>query len=346
MTGRCRSLMPLVACLVAACTGQQAAMLPADPPPGITDARARFRDVYCAVVADHGAILPDNRPCDEAFAGPRPDAPPDPVALAPSRRNLVVFFVPGIGYECVLPWLDPAVAAAEDLQRNGYDFVRVPVEALSSSARNAEIIRNAVLSFPDAPDGPRIVLMGYSKGTPDALEALGRYPEIRSRIAALVSVAGAVQGSPLADETTQGKADLFRHFPKAECGPGDGGAVESLRTDVRRAWLAENPLPAGIPAYSVVALPRQESISRVLGPSYKKLAKIDARNDSQVLFVDEFLPGSTLLALLDADHWAVALPIARTHRVIGNLFVDKNAFPREALLEAVLRYVEADLDGS
>ena len=41
---------------------------------------------------------------------------------------------------------------------------------------------------------------------------------------------------------------------------------------------------------------------------------------------------------------AAALPIARAHRIVGTLFVDENDFPREALLEAVMRYVEADLD--
>src|SRR5262245_15410679 len=269
---------------------------------------------------------------------------PATVELAPSRRNLVAFFVPGIGYECVRPWMEQPTAAAEDLRRFGYDLVTVPVEALSSSARNAEIIRDAVLALPVMPGGPRIVLVGYSKGTPDVLEAIVRYPEMLARVAAVVSVAGAVQGSPLAEDATQGQADLFRHFPKADCGPGDGGAVQSLRSDVRKAWLAANPMPAGIPYYSVVTLPQRESISHVLAPTYRKLAKFDPRNDSQVLYVDQFLPGSTLLALLEADHWAAALPIARAHHVIGTLFVDENDFPREALLEAVMRFVEAGLN--
>ena len=344
MTTTWRALALAAATLVAACTGPSAITVPEQLPAGITDARAAFRDVYCAVVADHGASLPDNRPCDAVFAGTPPATPPAVVELVPSRRNLIAFFVPGIGYECVRPWMEQPTVAAENLRRFGYGAINVPVEALSSSARNAEIIRETALAQAPSANGPRIVLVGYSKGTPDVLEALVRYPEIRDRIAAVVSVAGAVQGSPLAEDATQGQANLFRHFPKAECGPGDGGAVASLRSDVRKAWLAENPLPAGILYYSMVTLPRRESISNVLAPSYRKLAKIDPRNDSQVLYIDEFLPGSTLLALLDADHWAAALPIARAHRVVGTLVVDKNDFPREALLEAVMRYVEADLD--
>ena len=58
---------------------------------------------------------------------------------------------------------------------------------------------------------------------------------------------------------------------------------------------------------------------------------------------DQFVPGSTLLAYLNADHWAVA-PISRHLGVAGGLLLDKADYPRAALLEALLRYVEEDLD--
>jgi hypothetical protein len=75
------------------------------------------------------------------------------------------------------------------------------------------------------------------------LEAVVAYPEIRSRVAAVVSVAGSVGGSPLANDAAQYQADLLRYFPGATCGPGDGGAVASLRPATREAWLARNLLP-------------------------------------------------------------------------------------------------------
>ena len=52
--------------------------------------------------------------------------------------------------------------------------------------------------------------------------------------------------------------------------------------------------------------------------------------------------GSALLGYLNADHWALAVPIARAHRWLGSTLIDQNDFPREALLEAVLRMVEED----
>ena len=78
-------------------------------------------------------------------------------------------------------------------------------------------------------------------------------------------------------------------------------------------------------------------------PSYKKLAQVDARNDSQVLFYDQIIPGSALAAYLNADHWALAVPVACAHGFLSSTFVNHNDFPREALLEAILRFVEEDL---
>jgi hypothetical protein len=62
-----------------------------------------------------------------------------------------------------------------------------------------------------------------------------------------------------------------------------------------------------------------------------------------VIYADQIIPGSTLVGFLNADHWAVVVPIDRAHDVIGNTVVNHNDYPREALLEALLRYVEEDL---
>ena len=222
----------------------------------------------------------------------------------------------------------------------------IKVDALSGTANNARQIRDALLAMP-AESGPaRLVLIGYSKGAPDILDALVTYPEIRNRVAAVVSAAGAVGGSPLANDAEQYQADMLRHFPGATCESGDGGAVASLRPATRRAWLAANPLPMDVRYYSLVTFPQPERISSVLKSSYRKLARIDARNDSQVIFYDQVIPGSDLMAYINADHWALAVPIARSHATIGAIFVTQNAYPREALLEAVLRFVEEDLSNN
>lgn len=314
---------------------------------GVQDKRGRFREIYCAVLDAHGAGLSDYRPCDDALTrvGVEPAGTGRPVDLQPSRRHLVAALVPGIGYDCFKPWLNTQGTVLANLRQSGYDGTLIDVDALSSSANNARQIRDAIMAMPPPEGAPYLVLIGYSKGAPDILEAVVAYPEIRRRVAAVVSAAGAIGGSPLADDAEQYQADLMQHFPGATCSPGDGGAVQSLRPATRKAWLAQHPLPGDLRYYSIVTFPQLERISSILKSSYDKLARVDPRNDSQVIFYDQVVSGSTLLGYVNADHWALAVPIARTHPTIGSLFVTQNAYPREALTEAILRFVEEDLQG-
>ena len=314
---------------------------------GVQDQRGRFREIYCAVLAARVGEVPDLRPCDDALTrlGSEPGPSGRPVPLGASTRHLVAAIVPGIGYSCFARWLQPQGTVDEHVSKYGYALTAIPVDALSGTAVNARQIRDWVMARDPGPGAPRLVLIGYSKGTPDVLEAIVSHPEIRARVAAVVSIAGAVGGSPLANEAEQYQAELLQHFPGAACDAGDGGGVASLRPAVRRAWLAQNPLPSDVPMYSVVTLPRPERISSILQGTHRKLNQIDGRNDSQMIFYDQLIPGSTLLGYLNADHWAVVVPIARTHGTIGSLFVTENAYPREALAEAVLRFVEEDLAG-
>jgi pimeloyl-ACP methyl ester carboxylesterase len=340
--------------ILSACTSKPLVAYSTDTPPlvlvpaqqaGIIDRRARFREIYCAVLEARGSELPDYRPCEEALTrvGSEPPGEGRPVDLGPSKRHLIAALVPGIGYECIEPWLNPMGSAAEHVRPFGYEATSIKVDALSSTENNARQIRDALLAMPEEPGPPRLVLIGYSKGAPDILQALVTYPEIRARVAAVVSAAGAIGGSPLANDAEQYQADVMRHFPGATCAPGDGGGVASLRTSARRSWLAQNPLPTDLRYYSLVTFPQPERISSILKSSYRKLAKIDGRNDSQVIFYDEVIPASTLMGYVNADHWAIALPIARSHPKIGAWFVTQNAYPREALLEAMLRFIEEDL---
>jgi hypothetical protein len=353
-TGLAASFLALGLMTLAGCTGSPLVPFSTDAPPlvlapveqaGVQDKRGRFREIYCAVLQARAAEVPDHRPCDEALTtlGREPAGSGRPVPLGASSRRLVGAMVPGIGWACIAPWLQAPGTTDQHLRRYGYELRAIPVDALSGNTKNARQIRDAVLAMDLGPGAPRLVLIGYSKGTPDALEAIVNHPEIRSRVAAVVSVAGAVGGSALANEAEQYQADLMRHFPGATCDSGDGGGVASLRTDVRRNWLARNPLPRDVPTYSVVTLPQPERISSILRGSADKLSMIDGRNDSQVIFYDQVIPGSSLVGYLNADHWAVAVPIARAHTTIGSLFVTQNAYPREALVEALLRFVEEDL---
>jgi hypothetical protein len=161
----------------------------------------------------------------------------------------------------------------------------------------------------------------------------------------VVSFAGAVGGSPLVDETPDWTVGLFKFFPGSDCDEGDGEALTSLSPSTRRAWMRENPLPEHIRYYSVVAFPDPDTrISSGLKSTWRKLGRLeDARNDSQLVFYDQVIPGSTLLALANADHWAMAVPVARHHSFAAATYANRNDFPREVMLEALLRFIEEDL---
>lgn len=350
-----RLLLPLVLASLGGCASEPLIPYSLDAPSivlvpvslaGVKDKRARFREIFCAVLEARKDTIPDHRPCEGALTkvGSEPAAAHDPVSLGPSRRRLMALVVPGFGFDCFENWLEPPGTVAAHLRKFGYDASFIRVDGLSSTLRNAGQIHDTLMARPEAGAEPDLVLIGYSKGVNDVLDAIVTYPEIRKRLAAVASIAGSVGGSPLANDFEQDLAEWLRYFPGAECARGDRGAVASLQPAARQKWLVEHSLPQDIPYYSLVTLPEEKRVSWLLRGSYKKLSRIDPRNDGQVLFYDQVIPGSTLVGYLNADHWAVAVPIARTHGTIGKLVVTQNAFPREALMEALMRFIEEDLD--
>jgi hypothetical protein len=164
---------------------------------------------------------------------------------------------------------------------------------------------------------------------------------------ALVSVAGVVSGSPLADWLNR-----YRHFlamlpTPSECSHVNENFLKSIARHRCLHWLEQHwlSLPQGVRYYSLVTFVQPKRMHWFLRLLYAKLAEVEPRNDSHMLIHDQVLPGAKLLGYVKADHWAVALPFNRSTRSLWNhLLRNNNAFPREVLFEAILRHVEADLE--
>ena len=314
-----------------------------DAPPGVTDGRAAFRHRFCealaageAGVAGLGCDIWLHRLDDEP-AGDQGVSLTQPVAME-------ILLVTGAFSECFGEHARPFHSAIMELEGGPYSFSTVVVGGRSSAEHNAAQIAAYVEQH--RPGGDReLIMIGYSKGTTDILQFLVDYPAHAEAVDAVVSIAGAVYGSPLADFFDGPYHLLFSHLPMNLCGEGDSGVVRSLRTDLRRQWLEKNALPGNVRYYSLAAFTTRDRLARSLVPSWEMLLGHGDRNDGQLLPADAIIPGSTVLGYLNADHWAVAMEIEKelefwAHRKFTP------AFPHAALLQAILDQVGADLAGS
>lgn len=308
---------------------------------GIVDGRARFREIFCEIDRAVGRDFPDFRECNDALIEVGVEPQMQSMPAHPNRAGdlPVLVFVEGLFGECVRNLASPFSESYAGLASLGYRIVVIPVEGRSSSARNAEIISNTLRGQVQEHD--RLLVIGYSKGVPDFLEALGRYGAESwvSRVDTFVSIAGAVNGTPIADDLRGAYDSLVAKLPLPNCPAGDGKALDSLTRSYRQQWLAANAPPKSIRYFSLVAVAKSGEVNPLLVPFREALGRYGPLNDAQVLAEDAVLPNSHLLGFASADHWAIALPFGRSGSLEALPLRSANAFPREVLIRAILEYV-------
>jgi hypothetical protein len=311
--------------------------LAADAQPGIVDGRGEFRQLFCASLEEHPEDAGSPVPCDFWLYHLEDEPPGAPVPHPLPTPPLQVVLVTGAFSECFGDEALPFGSAVNHLRDDGYRIDTIVVGGRSGTEHNARQIADFLGAWPVQRDLP-LVLIGYSKGTSDILQFLVDFPEQRKQVDAVVSVAGSIGGSPLADEYDGLYELLFSHLPSGHCPPGDGDVVHSLRTEVRDQWLRDNALPATVDYYSIAAFTDRERVARALVFSWETLLKYGRRNDGQLLVQDALVPGSTLLGYLHADHWAVALDIEAESPLLAHR-EESAQFPHLAFLDAVLHAV-------
>jgi len=310
----------------------------------VKDGRARFREIFCGLLAndpnqqdqtvnreDYLLRLGDEPPKDE---GSRPAAADNP--------RLRILVVPGLFGECIAATVRPFEIAMAHLRSLGYKVDDIIVNGRSSSDHNADQIAAAISAL-DLDEDERLVLIGHSKGAVDILHFLVNHPESARRVSAVVSVAGAINGSPIAAIAADAYEMLGVFVDIDQCEKGDNGALTSLKRSVRLNWHAANRLPDFVKYFSLVAFTQRDRVNTILVSGYDQLNVIDPKNDGLLLFSDQVIPGARLLGYANADHWAVALPFEQKEPVLTKTLLDHNNFPRTILLQAMVQYVSETL---
>jgi hypothetical protein len=314
--------------------------------PPIADARARFRAIFCELFNRHRQHLGLTGGCDDCLWR-LIDEPRTPAAhpnLPEYDPDLQILIVPGAFSDCFGEIGNPYGEAAERLRQMGVPIHRVNVGGLSSSPENAGVIADAVANQTLEPS-QRLVLLGYSKGTTDILHFLVAYPELAPRVSAVLSVSGAVNGSPLADRYADAEYDnwLVGLFPGG-CPAGDRGVLDSLSRTQQFRWLASHPLPEDVRYYSLASFAGYPDMQIHLRPTYRLLERIHPLNDGQLLVVDQLIPGSTLMGYVNADHWTVAIPVEETFSNRDPARKDRNRKLRDLLFEAMVLFLAEELN--
>jgi len=309
--------------------------------PPVIDGRPRFRQIFCALLEEAHEASPETQGCasfiwhlaDENINAGSGGALPhhDPA--------LKIFIVPGAFSDCFPELGAPFQKGIDRLKDLGYRIETIAIEGRSGSEHDAYLIAEA-LSQKINRETDRLVLIGYSKGVTDILHFLVDFPDLASQVAAVISVSGAVNGSPLAEKFMHLYEQWFADALPSKCPPGDKKVLISLERKVQMAWLAGHSLPGHVAYFSLATFADRPHVARILCATYDQLAQIDPRNDGQLIFYDQIIPGSTLLGFANTDHWDIALPVRQKYRFWGRprLLPEFTEFPKDILLEALLLF--------
>lgn len=321
-----------------------AVIYPIGTPP-VIDGRTRFREIFCQLLDTETDYQASIESC-ETFLLRLSDEPPPggihrPLPLMDNRNQVLI--VPGFLNECFSDIALPFEDAIQSLNEQGFKIDELVVSGYSSSDTNAKYIAETVENL-KLDENEKLVFIGHSKGAVDLLHFLVNYPQMSKHVAAVVSVAGAINGSRLAAKAGNVYSDLALTLLSGQCDTTDDDALNSLRPSVRLSWLAANPLPKSVSYFSLAALAKRENINTLLKNNYDHLSVYSPRNDGLVLMVDQMIPGGTLLGYANVDHWSVALPLENNNFIISETIQAPQKFPRKVLLQAILAYVAEALD--
>jgi hypothetical protein len=297
-----------------------------------------------------------------------------PEAQFSEIRNVTFLFAPGLlnGMLPVRAFQTPLPAL---VAKTGWNVLRADTHPFRSCDANTEDLLQALdtgrglnakgeLIESSAESKPKdVFVLGYSKGVPDTLTLLAKYPELKGRIRCVFSWAGAAGGSHLADDIVESVKNLeldklpnaidmvlnlfapnmrvrgtLRRMDEYDI----KGAALNLTTHFRRAFLDEHAAAIDaldIPMFNLMGNTSLLEVPYFQMQGFNTIAKYDANNDMQVT-LDQAripIPMATDLAVLRGHHWDLSYdPFPKSQRFGSpNL---SHPFPREAALTAIFKF--------
>ena len=324
----------------AGCTWARPATYPIEPglsasfTPSERMTSEAYAEMFCSVLEAEFSANWDS--CDKYV---RMSAPSSPRPLDAIPKGWTLLRIGGFGAQCVAKTAETFADAGAHLEMHGLMQYHVPVGAFDTSERNAEMIRDFVVKLGS---GHRFIVVAHSKGAADTMVALTTYPNELKDVAALITVAGAIGGSHLVDRLDKLNQDLVSKLGLPNClSPGKTpgpNAIDSMQRKNRQQFLAEHER-LKVPAFSISAVSTKDNTSKILKGLWDHVAPFAQEQDSHIVEREAIVPGGQFLGRALGDHWAVAFPFDPNPKVSPAALsvIDKNRFPREALIEAAVR---------
>ena len=269
-----------------------------------TDGRVAFAETFCAVLPHTDGAWGD---CGQYLETPVPQPPP----VASNIASLKVMIVGGAFSECFeKPGIHIFGPSIKHLEGHGVAFgPPVNICGTATPEDNAQRIADYLKANPGD-----YLAIGHSKGAVDLMTAIQNHEAAQKQIKALVSVAGAIGGTRLADLGTTlgviGFGNALRRAGIGGCRIEDKGGIGSLKRSVRYEAMRKWKPPATLRTYSLVAVSPLEHTSTPLHTMWKTNAIYSIDQDSHIIAEEAVIPDSEYLGIVRADHWAVALPMS------------------------------------
>lgn len=305
-----------------------------------------------------------------------------PPAATTAITDTTLVFCPGL-LTGLLPVLAFQSVWPRITERYGVRILAADSHPMRSASANVADLVNAIergigvapdpeatlITADDDPAPPGdVLLMGYSKGSPDALSLLVERPDLAPRIRAVIGWAGAIGGSFVANDIYGKIKDLPTYDAVKDLNGRVGelvkqlvpivriekidrrldeydikGALLSLTTFDRDAFIRDNAdhfAELGVPMlyFSGSTSPWEVPYFQVQGTL--ELDRYDMNNDMQLTQSQARppVPNPPHLAMFHANHWDLSYDAFPWYTTLGSQHL-KHPFPKYAAMAALVEFL-------